>query len=148
MIRLLILLFLTWDPFTLILNYMNPCECFSYKHSSCFLMCYMNFYDHRSQLSPYSFQRIWKAPLIRETQSVLQTHHLPEPTWITALILWEQYHLSAKIVRQKKVLNHLKTSYKYKRSKFWKSSNVFHYQVCLALCNIWISLKIPINELF
>lgn len=131
MIWLVIVLFLTGDPFTLILNYSNPCECFSYKYLFCFLTWDMNFYDHRSQLSPYSFQRIWIAPLIRETQSVFANtlftranmNHCPH--FIRMNNIYKDSNISFQINCQAKegLKSHLATSHKHRRAKFWKSSN-------------------------
>lgn len=125
MICLLIAPFLTWDPFTLVLNYTNPCECFCYKYSSCLLTCDVNFYDHRITIISLFLSENLYSPFDKRNSKCFANipftpanmNHCPHFTRI-AIPPFRQ------IVRQRKVLTHTQgQALNSKRAKFWKSSD-------------------------
>lgn len=143
------MLFLTWDPFTLVLNYSNPCKCFSYKYLSCFLMCDKNFYDRRiTIISLVLSENLYSSFDKRNSEcfanipfTQANMNHCPHFKGIEI----SPFKWSGK----RKFKSYLGISYKHrKRMKFWKWSvfSIIKYTLCYAIDEI--SLRIFINELF
>lgn len=124
MIWLLIVLFLTWDPFTLVLNYMNPCECFCYKYSSCFLMCDMNFYDHRITIISLLLSKNLYSPFDKRNSEVFCKHTIYPSQYESLPSFYKNNNTTFQIncPAKESLKSHLGTSHKHsKKAKFCKS---------------------------
>lgn len=126
MICFLIVLFLTRDPFTLVLNYTNPCECFCYKYSSCLLMCDVNFYAHGiTIISLLLSENLYRLFDMRNSKCFANIPFTPANVNHCPHFIRVAIPPFRQIVRQGKVLTHTQgQAIKSQRAKFQKSSDV------------------------